>query len=102
MLIEHLVDLGEDAAKEGVSQGELDVFYKEARQKFDADEEFADRSRHRVVSLQSGDPDTRRLWQILVDMSTTILRRDLTTSWACCSRTTTSWGRASTTTCCRR
>lgn len=71
MLIEHLLDLGEDAAKEGVSQGDLDAFYKAARAKFDADEEFADRSRSRVVSLQSGDAETLRLWKILVDLSTT-------------------------------
>jgi arginyl-tRNA synthetase len=71
MLIEHLLDLGEDAAQEGVSQGDLDAFYKEARAKFDADEAFADRSRSRVVSLQSGDAETLRLWKILVDLSTT-------------------------------
>jgi arginyl-tRNA synthetase len=71
MLIEHLLDLGEDAAKEGVSQGDLDAFYKAARAKFDAYEEFADRSRSRVVSLQSGDAETLRLWKILVDLSTT-------------------------------
>jgi len=66
MLIEHLVDLGEDPAAHELSVGDLDDFYKEARQAFDADEEFRDRARARVVALQRGDPDTQRLWQALV------------------------------------
>ena len=38
--------------------------------KFDADEEFQERARQRVVALQGGDPTTLRLWQPLVDEST--------------------------------
>ncbi|NQY56356.1 MAG: arginine--tRNA ligase [Ilumatobacteraceae bacterium] len=70
MLIEHLIDIGEDAAAEGLAQNELDAFYKAANAKFDADEEFAERSRQRVVLLQNGDVDTIALWQRLVDLST--------------------------------
>ena len=70
MLIEHLLDLGEDEAAEHLSLGDLDGFYKQARSKFDADEGFQDRARHRVVMLQSGDAETRRLWRLLVDLST--------------------------------
>jgi len=70
MLIEHLLDLGEDVAAEGLSQGDLDGFYKAANAKFNADPAFADRARERVVMLQSGDPATHVLWQRLVDMST--------------------------------
>ncbi|MEM8619924.1 MAG: arginine--tRNA ligase [Actinomycetota bacterium] len=70
MLIEHLLDLGEDAAADGLTQGDLDGFYRAANRKFDADPEFAERSRHRVVLLQSGDSDTLVLWQRLVDLST--------------------------------
>lgn len=69
MLIEHLVDLGEATAIAALSIGDLDGFYRAARVKFDADEAFRDRSRQRVVALQGGDPETRRLWQILVDES---------------------------------
>ena len=69
MLIEHLVDLGEATAMAALSIGDLDGFYRAARVKFEADEEFRERSRLRVVSLQGGDPETRRLWQILVDES---------------------------------
>jgi arginyl-tRNA synthetase len=69
MLIEHLCDLGEDAAAEELSVGDLDEFYRAARAKFDADASFAERSRRRVVALQGGDEETRRLWRILVDES---------------------------------
>ena len=70
MLIEHLVDIGEVAAAEGLGMGDLDGFYKDARTKFDASDEFKERARDRVVLLQSGDPETRRLWELLVAMST--------------------------------
>jgi len=69
LLIEHLLDLGEDRAMASLSIGDLDAFYREARQAFDASEDFQRRSRARVVLLQSGDPETRRLWSILVDES---------------------------------
>jgi arginyl-tRNA synthetase len=70
MLIEHLLDLGETEAADHLSLGDLDGFYKQARAKFDADDSFKDRSRARVVMLQSGDAETRRLWQLLVALST--------------------------------
>ncbi|MDL4820417.1 arginine--tRNA ligase [Actinomadura opuntiae] len=70
MLIEHLLDLGEDAAARGDSSvRDLTAFYQAARQKFDGDEGFADRSRRRVVALQAGDAETLRLWNVLVDVS---------------------------------
>jgi arginyl-tRNA synthetase len=65
-LIEHLMDVGEDTARAQLSAGEINAFYQAARAKFDADPAFAERSRHRVVALQAGDPDTLRLWQLLV------------------------------------
>jgi arginyl-tRNA synthetase len=70
MLIEHLVDLGEERAAEHLSLGDLDGFYKEARAAFDASEEFQDRARQRVVLLQGGDVETQRLWGLLVELST--------------------------------
>ncbi len=69
MLIEHLLDLGEDRAANELGVGDLDSFYKQARSKFVSDEEFANRSRGRVVLLQGGDAETLRLWRILVDES---------------------------------
>jgi arginyl-tRNA synthetase len=70
MLIEHLVDLGEDAAARELSVGDLDAFYRQARVKFDADDAFKDRARRRVVMLQGGDAETLRLWRLLVAEST--------------------------------
>ena len=69
MLIEHLLDLGEDVAADGLSQGDLDGFYKQANAKFNDDEAFQARARDRVVLLQAEDPDTMVLWQRLVEMS---------------------------------
>ena len=69
MLIEHLLDLGEDQAVAELSIGDLDTFYKGAREKFEADDIFKQRSRLRVVALQGGDKETLRLWKILVDQS---------------------------------
>ncbi len=69
MLIEHLIDIGEEAGAHELSVGDLDTFYKQARTAFDASPEFRDRSRRRVVLLQSGDPETMRLWGLLVDQS---------------------------------
>ncbi len=68
MLIEHLLDRnqGEDSS---FSIGDLDGFYKEARTKFDADAAFKERARARVVALQAGDPETLRLWRVIVDQS---------------------------------
>ncbi|TCP47245.1 arginyl-tRNA synthetase [Tamaricihabitans halophyticus] len=69
MLIEHLIDEGWTSDSEHTIS-DLNGFYQEARKKFDADPEFADRSRTRVVQLQGGDARTLELWQQLVDEST--------------------------------
>ena len=69
MLIEHLLDLGETEAAHKLSVGGLNEFYRAAWVKFDADDAFAERSRLRVVALQSGDETTLRLWRLLVNES---------------------------------
>ena len=69
MLIEHLIDIGETEAAQELAVGDLNRFYQAARKKFDADDAFKDRARGRVVLLQSGDPATLRLWEILVTES---------------------------------
>jgi arginyl-tRNA synthetase len=69
MLIEHLLDIGEEVTREQLSAGEITTFYQAARAKFDADPAFAERARRRVVALQGGDAETLRLWQVLVDDS---------------------------------
>lgn len=67
MLIEHL--LGADTTTE-YRIGDLNSFYQAARARFDSDPEFAERSRKRVVLLQSGDEPTLELWRKLVAEST--------------------------------
>ncbi len=69
MLIEHLVDLGEEVGARELSTGDLSSFYQQARASFDASPDFAERSRRRVVLLQSGDEETLRLWWVLVGES---------------------------------
>jgi arginyl-tRNA synthetase len=75
MLIEHALDLGEQATREQLRAGDFSQFYQAARAKFDTDPAFAARSRRRVVSLQGGDEQSLRLWQMLVSESMVHLRR---------------------------
>jgi len=76
MLIEKLIDVGVDPsdgtldAHSATVVSDLNNFYRQARASFDSDEEFADRSRRRVVALQAGDPSSLQLWQLLVNIST--------------------------------
>lgn len=49
--------------------GDLVTLYRQAKQRFDADEEFREASRLEVVKLQSGATDSRRAWQLLCDQS---------------------------------
>jgi arginyl-tRNA synthetase len=74
LLIEHALDIGEQATGEQLAAGEFTAFYQAARAKFDADAAFADRSRRRVVQLQAGDEQALRLWRLLVDDSMEYLR----------------------------
>ena len=69
MLIEHLLALGETEGAAELSMGDLNGFYQQARRQFDDSPVFAERSRARVVALQAGDPETMRLWHLLVEQS---------------------------------
>jgi arginyl-tRNA synthetase len=75
MLLEHLLDVGDDSADADLLRTDPNAFYAAARAKFDSDPAFADRARRRVVLLQGGDPDTLRVWQELVDLSKEYLHR---------------------------
>jgi arginyl-tRNA synthetase len=75
MLIEYLLDVGENSAEAALLRTDPNVFYQAARRRFDADAGFADRARKRVVDLQGGDPGTLRLWQDIVDLSMDYLHR---------------------------
>jgi arginyl-tRNA synthetase len=67
MLLEHLLDVGEESADEQLAAGEINAFYQAANAKFKADPSFAERSRLRVVALQAGDPETLRLWTQVIN-----------------------------------
>ncbi|GAA4599262.1 arginine--tRNA ligase [Planotetraspora phitsanulokensis] len=67
MLIEHLIDIGEDEALTRLASGDGNAFYQEARHKFDDDRTFEERSRSRVPQLQGGDPATLRLWREFIE-----------------------------------
>ncbi|KAA9374371.1 arginine--tRNA ligase [Microbispora cellulosiformans] len=67
MLIEHLLDIGEEQALGRLAAGDGNAFYQEARHKFDTDKTFEERSRRRVPLLQGGDPPTLRLWHEFIE-----------------------------------
>jgi arginyl-tRNA synthetase len=69
MLIEHMIDVGASTPGAELSVSDLNLFYQQAREKFDSDPVFAERARRRVVELQAGDQATLRLWRMLVDES---------------------------------
>ncbi len=78
MLIEHLLEVGEDSPEAGLLVSDPNAFYQAARTKFDTAEkaephgsagDFDVRSRARVVKLQAGDPETIKHWHDLVAMS---------------------------------
>lgn len=104
MLLEHLLEVGEDSEEARLLVESPNDFYQAARAKFDAaeaartgssaaeaaaedaeelleealghaevqyaaDADFATRARARVVTLQSGDPETMRLWQQMITLS---------------------------------
>ncbi len=66
MLIEHLLDVDGAEHAESFSVRDLNEFYAAARRQFDADPDFVERSRRRVVLLQGGDEETLKLWRIFV------------------------------------
>ena len=74
MLIEHALDIGDQAAYQQLAAGEFTAFYQAARTKFEADPGFAGRARQRVVQLQAGQEQALRLWRLLVDDSMEYLR----------------------------
>lgn len=58
-----LAYLEEKPAEAEAELEDLENFYRLAKQRFDESEEFANRSRERVVQLQAGDPHCLQLWQ---------------------------------------
>lgn len=70
MLIAHLEELEKenpDVADSGLA--DLEQFYRESKQKYDADSVFAERARNYVVKLQGGDNYCLTMWQKLVNIT---------------------------------
>ena len=73
MLIQYLREEYPEVA--GKEDGELPnitdltVFYKNAKQRFDESADFKKASQLNVVELQAGDPEARKIWQMLCDVS---------------------------------
>ena len=67
MLIAHLEELGTDGNSQELK--DLEVFYKNAKVRFDESEDFANKAREYVVKIQSGDAHCLKLWQSFIDAS---------------------------------
>ncbi len=67
MLVEEILDEQLDASALDLAGAE--ALYQRANARLKSSEEFADRARERVVKLQAGDAETRRIWQQLIDAS---------------------------------
>ena len=66
MLIAYLEETGSDGSS---CLKDLEQFYKDAKGRFDADEDFANKAREYVVKIQSGDMHCLNLWQKFIDIS---------------------------------
>lgn len=71
MLITYLREACPEAltTSDAVDLGDLVVFYKKAKQRFDEDEAFKETARQAVVKLQSGDAESLKAWGLLCDQS---------------------------------
>jgi arginyl-tRNA synthetase len=71
MLITYLRETAPEALTQpdAVDLGDLVAFYKQAKQRFDQDEQFQEASRQEVVRLQSGNPESLQAWQLLCEQS---------------------------------
>lgn len=71
MLITHLKEACPEALESDstVDIGDLVAFYKQAKQRFDEDDDFKTRSREAVVDLQSGEATATQAWNALCEQS---------------------------------
>lgn len=71
MLIANLEDVAKEQGIDPthISLADLEGFYREAKQRYDSDEEFALRARNYVVRLQGGDQYCYDMWRKLVDIT---------------------------------
>ncbi|OZH53934.1 arginyl-tRNA synthetase [Hydrocoleum sp. CS-953] len=71
MLITYLREAFPEALKTAdvLDIGDLVAFYKQSKKRFDEDENFKEKSRKEVVSLQAGAEDSNYAWQLLCNQS---------------------------------
>ena len=72
MLIAYLESINPNYANEPEKCGnirDLEEFYKNAKKKFDEDAEFKKTAQSKTVALQKGDPEARKAWQFICQIS---------------------------------
>ncbi len=71
MLIAYLREAYPEAltTADALDLGDLVSLYRQAKKRFDEDEEFRETSRQEVVNLQAGAEDSRHAWQLLCNQS---------------------------------
>jgi len=71
MLITYLKEVYPDAltTADVLDLGDLVSFYKQAKVRFDSDDDFKKISQQAVVKLQAGDPDNLKAWKLLCEQS---------------------------------
>lgn len=67
MLTAYLLE--QQSASSDLALDDLETFYRQAKIRFDEDEQFAELAREYVVKLQSGDAAVLALWQQFVEIS---------------------------------
>ena len=68
MLLEHLIETGW-VNSDDQHIGNLNALYQDAKKRFDADADFQERSKKRVVALQAGDAESLKIWRDLIGES---------------------------------
>jgi len=56
-------------ASESLDLGDLSTFYRQAKKRFDDDENFREAARLSVVELQAGEAETLQAWKIVCELS---------------------------------
>ena len=69
MLIAHMAELEAPHDRLAAELADLERFYRQAKQRYDTDPQFAARARRYVVRLQSGDAECLSLWRAFIDES---------------------------------
>ncbi len=69
MLIAYLDKVAPHSSPQELSIGDMEQFYRQAKQCFDSDANFAATARNCVVRLQSGDADIYARWKTIVSYS---------------------------------